>query len=198
MAFDRPLARLQYGLATSVRLLDKALFLVTSVLLVALVVILFMQVVFRYVIERSLPWSEEGARFILVWMSILAACMAARQGQHFLFRWFTFYLRTESRFWLRRLCDLLTILILALIFRYSLVYLEVVAHQTAPGTGVNMRVPYAGVSVGVGLLLYIYVCETIDTLLSRVTGGLMTLREQLEDEVAAVFTSGLEGRAEKK
>jgi TRAP-type C4-dicarboxylate transport system permease small subunit len=189
---DRPVVRLQQIVVWPVRILDRALFVATTALFVTLIVVLFLQVLFRYVVEAPLPWSEEGARFILVWLSMLGACMAAREGQHFLFRWFTLYLPGEARFWLRRACDLLTIVVLGLILKYSLFYLGVVAHQTAPGTGLNMRVPYAGVSVGIGLLLYIYIAETVDCLLSKVTGRLMSRREATEAEIADLFMSGPE------
>jgi TRAP-type C4-dicarboxylate transport system permease small subunit len=148
------------------------------------------------VLEAPLPWSEEGARFILVWLSMLGACLAAREGQHFLFRWFALFLPGAGRFWLRRLCDLLAIAILIVILKYSLVYLEVVAHQTAPGTGLNMRIPYAGVTVGTSILLYIYVCETIDCLLSKVTGRMFSRREAVEQEVAEMFRTGADAPSE--
>jgi TRAP-type C4-dicarboxylate transport system permease small subunit len=186
------------ALAASLRLIDQALFAVAAAIFVAMIIVLFLQVWFRYVLAAPLPWSEEGARFMLVWLSMLGACIAAREGQHFLFRWFVLFLPGEARFWFRRLCDLLAIAILAVIFRYSLVYLDIVAHQTAPGTGLNMRVPYAAVSAGMGLLLYIYVCETIDCLLSRLTGHMFTRREAVEREVAEMFREGggspLEGK----
>jgi TRAP-type C4-dicarboxylate transport system permease small subunit len=186
----RLIIRVQTALAASLRLVDRALFLAATIIFLAMIVALFLQVWFRYVLEAPLPWSEESARFMLVWLSMLGACIATREGQHFLFRWFALFLPGEARFWLRRLCDLLAIAILVVIFRYSLVYLDIVAHQTAPGTGLNMRVPYAAVSVGMGILIYIYVCETIDCLLSKLTGQMFTRREAVEREVAEMFRKG--------
>lgn len=194
----RPLVRLQKAIAGSLWLLDGALYIITTILFVAMIVILFLQVWFRYVLAAPLPWSEEGARFILIWLSMLGACIASREGQHFLFRWFALFLPGEARFWLRRLCDLLAIAILVVILRYSIVYLDVVERQTAPGTGLNMRVPYAGVTIGAALLLYIYICETVDCLLSKVTGCMLTRREAVEREVAEMFRTSADGPSEVK
>lgn len=53
--------------------LDKLILLVTSVIFVIMILIVFLQVVARYVFGSSLSWSEEIARFLLVWTIFLAA-----------------------------------------------------------------------------------------------------------------------------
>jgi len=40
------------------------------------------QVFFRYVLNHSLFWSEELARYILVWLTFLGATVAYRRGVH--------------------------------------------------------------------------------------------------------------------
>jgi hypothetical protein len=40
------------------------------------------QVFFRYVLNHSLFWSEELARYILVWLTFLGASVAYRRGVH--------------------------------------------------------------------------------------------------------------------
>ena len=40
------------------------------------------QVFFRYVLNHSLFWSEELARYILVWLTFLGASVAYRRGTH--------------------------------------------------------------------------------------------------------------------
>ncbi|WP_286954445.1 TRAP transporter small permease subunit, partial [Aminobacterium sp. UBA5277] len=34
-----------------------------------MVIVVFLQVIFRFVLHSSLPWSEELSRYILVWIS---------------------------------------------------------------------------------------------------------------------------------
>lgn len=52
-----------------------------GVVCVALMVIfILIQVFFRYVIGNALPWSEEGARFLMLWMTGLMAPTAFRRG----------------------------------------------------------------------------------------------------------------------
>lgn len=45
-----------------------------------MVVIILMQVWYRYVLNNALPWPEEAARFLMLWMTGLAAPAVYRRG----------------------------------------------------------------------------------------------------------------------
>jgi TRAP-type transport system small permease protein len=45
-----------------------------------MVIFILIQVFFRYVLGNALPWSEEGARFLMLWMTGLMAPTAFRRG----------------------------------------------------------------------------------------------------------------------
>ena len=47
-----------------------------------MVVVVAAQVFFRYALNHSLFWSEELARYILVWLTFLGATVAYRRGAH--------------------------------------------------------------------------------------------------------------------
>ncbi len=51
-------------------------------LMVSMTIIVFLQVVFRYLLDAPLGWSEELARFLFVWVSFLGAANLVRLGQH--------------------------------------------------------------------------------------------------------------------
>lgn len=53
-----------------------------NISLALLVVILAMQVFFRYVLETGLSWSEEVSRFAFVWFVYISASLAAQRGTH--------------------------------------------------------------------------------------------------------------------
>ena len=52
-------------------------------LLVAMTLTVFSQVIARYIFEAPLSWSEELARFILIWLSMLSAAYAFKTKSHF-------------------------------------------------------------------------------------------------------------------
>src|SRR5690606_39279634 len=53
-----------------------------GVLILTASVILFANVVARYVFNSGFPWAEELVRYQVVWMVFLGASVAARQGIH--------------------------------------------------------------------------------------------------------------------
>jgi len=56
--------------------------LIACILLVFMVIILTIQVLFRYVFFIGLDWTEETARFCFVWMIYMGASLAALQARH--------------------------------------------------------------------------------------------------------------------
>ncbi|UGB32227.1 TRAP transporter small permease [Metabacillus sp. B2-18] len=47
-----------------------------------MVTLVFVQVIFRYVINDSLGWSEELSRYILIWIAWISASYAVRKNEH--------------------------------------------------------------------------------------------------------------------
>ncbi|RWI88927.1 TRAP transporter small permease subunit [Mesorhizobium sp.] len=176
---------LQLTAARTVSTLVLLTYVVACTLLLLLVVVLSLQVFYRYVLQAPLAWSEEAARFALVWLSMTAACLAAHNGDHFVFRWGTLLLPERPRRWVRFLVDLLVTASLAVVFYESVRYLNVVAGKTAAGTGLNGRVPYLGVTVGSGVLMLIYLGEAADGIFSYFTGHVCSRRELQETSIAS-------------
>jgi C4-dicarboxylate transporter DctQ subunit len=156
-------------------------------LLVFLSVILFLQVIYRYVLEWPLPWVEEAARHGLVWFGMLASSAVARRGQHFVFRWATLKLPEKARFILRLITDVLGFVLLVLIFALSIKYLDIVSNQTTVATGLDMRVPYLGVSLGLGIFILFYVLDLVDTILSSFTRITLSERDKNERHIATML-----------
>ena len=55
---------------------------VCAAIILAIVVVVFGSVVFRYVLATPLGWTEEVARLGLVWVTFLGAYLAFRRGAH--------------------------------------------------------------------------------------------------------------------
>ena len=45
-------------------------------------IVIFLQVFFRFVVYVPFPWSEEFARYMMVWMAMLGSVIALRWGRH--------------------------------------------------------------------------------------------------------------------
>lgn len=66
----------------TVRFLDKTLVLTLALLMVAMVVSVVWQVLSRYLFVVPAAWTEELARFLLIWIGMLGAAFAYRSGSH--------------------------------------------------------------------------------------------------------------------
>ncbi|MDR2788402.1 MAG: TRAP transporter small permease [Candidatus Accumulibacter sp.] len=62
--------------------LYKFLKIVCFLLMLAMVAIIFLQVVARYAFSNSLSWSEEIGRYLFVWMTFIGSAIAVRNRLH--------------------------------------------------------------------------------------------------------------------
>ncbi len=55
---------------------------VALVCFTAMIIAVFAQVIFRYALKISVPWTEEFARLLFTWVSFLGAAIALRKKEH--------------------------------------------------------------------------------------------------------------------
>lgn len=73
---------MESNLSKLVRWLDGFEKWAVTALLGIMTVVVFLQVFFRFVVKGSLPWSEELARYVMVWAVFFGASMGAKSGAH--------------------------------------------------------------------------------------------------------------------
>ena len=62
--------------------LRRAVEQVCAVLLATMTVVILLGVAFRYVLEAPLPWSEELAKLLMLWIVFLGASAGIHRGEH--------------------------------------------------------------------------------------------------------------------
>ena len=123
-------------------------------ILVALVAVTFSQVVFRYVLEASLSWSEELARFLLMWLAALSTAYAMKTGAHFALRFVVDRTPPKVQRWIVSVVALSSAAFLAVFAYQSLRFIIEVHDMVAPATRMSMAIPYSSAFVGSALTLY--------------------------------------------
>jgi TRAP-type C4-dicarboxylate transport system permease small subunit len=123
-------------------------------LLIALTAVVVSQVVARYVLEAPLSWSEELARFLLLWLSMLSAAYAFKTGAHFALRILVMQLPEALRRAVALLVHIVVALFFAILLYYSVVFVAGVSGHRAPALQIPMELPYASVVVGTALMLF--------------------------------------------
>jgi len=135
-------------------LLRHPLEVAVSSVLVALVAVTFSQVVFRYVLQASLSWSEELARFLLMWLAALSTAYAMKTGAHFALHFVVDRTPPAMRRLIGSAVALSASAFLAVFAYQSLRFAIEVHDMLAPATRMSMAVPYSSAFVGSTLTLY--------------------------------------------
>jgi TRAP-type C4-dicarboxylate transport system permease small subunit len=102
---------------------------------------------------------------------------------HFAIRWGVVRFSERTRWIIRQAVSVVVIVFLSALMKIGLSYLDIVANQTSTGSEINMRIPWAGIPVGIGAILAMYVLDVADAVLSIFTGQHYSLRETREEEV---------------
>src|SRR5690625_4485306 len=97
----------------------------------AALVVMFWQIVSRYVFNAPLAWSDEFVRYLLVWITFVGAALAVRYSKliklDFIFN--LFKLNNGIKMIIRGLSNVLSIIFCLIVLRYSLVMLVFVYYQ---------------------------------------------------------------------
>ena len=122
--------------------------------LVVTVLVVFLQVIMRYVFQSSLSWSEELARYLFVYQTWLGAALGVKYRKHIRVELLLNALPLKGRQYLD-----LAIVILCLAFcaflaaNSSMLVNEIFSKQAlSPGMHMKMGFAYASVPIGCGLM----------------------------------------------
>jgi len=111
-------------------------------------IIVIIQVFLRYLFLYSLSWSEEVARFLMIWVSFLAAGLALQKGLHIGVESFISRVNPKFRRWISLLAKV-SILLFLLVLTAGGIHLSwLVRDQSSPALFLSMG--YAYLSAGAG------------------------------------------------
>jgi TRAP-type C4-dicarboxylate transport system permease small subunit len=136
-----------------VETLNRRVDVLTEVLLAVMVVVVFVQVIFRFFIQLPLSWSEEVARYLFVWIIWMGAATVVKEGGH---PGMDLLTRSFSPRWQR-----VTEIAMNLLFSATLVTIVVTGFmlasanmsQPSPAMELPMGIPYAAIPLSAVIML---------------------------------------------
>lgn len=130
--------------------------LIYSYLLV--IPLLFAQVICRYVLNHSLSWSEEIARYLFIWQVWLGSSYCVQKGRHIRIDVFTSRLSPRFRQVYEILIALVCIVFCAFLACKSIAVTGMIVRlkQTSPAVRIPMQFIYACVPVSCVLMILRY------------------------------------------
>lgn len=127
---------------------------VLIVVLSAMAVAVLLQVLFRYVLHLPLFWTEEFARYCLVWGSLLGAAGALKRKEHIAVTFFLERFPAGVAGALTMLAQVSVALILAVMTWGGIKLVVITSAQISPALRIPMAVPYLALPVGSVIMLF--------------------------------------------
>jgi len=122
-------------------------------LLSAMTLVVFLEILFRYVFHLPLFWTEEFARYCLVWSSLLGATIAFKRGEHIAVTFFLDRFPPRSRRVLVLAARVSVAVLLVVILWGGIHLVMVTSRQLSPALRISMAVPYAALPIAAAVML---------------------------------------------
>jgi len=149
----------------------------TTIGFAGLFLCVMMQIVWRYILKIPLPWSEEVARYLLVWISLLAVAIAFRNDSHIRLDFFITRCPRPLRRFVWVLFNLLTLAFLALLVGYGIPNALLGKNTFSPGLSgsfstmtFTLFLPYLSVPVAAGIMILNFLDYIFHNLKNREVG----------------------------
>jgi TRAP-type C4-dicarboxylate transport system permease small subunit len=134
------------------RLLLNVQRVISMVLLLTVLGLVAMQVVSRYVFEQPYPWTEELARFSLVWLTFLSAGLVMARGRHVTVVLGSRLLGERTTAAMEAFASLVVATVGVLLVLPAADFIERTGRTSSPGASVPMSWVYGAALVGMGLI----------------------------------------------
>ena len=151
------MASLQKGAAVWARRIERVSTWAAGLFLTLNVSVIVFAVVARYGFDVSPIWTEELARYALIWSVLLAGAAALRRGEHMQIRIVVDRLPPAIAAVVQTVRRLVVLGILIFMTAMGVYYAQKVSGMTTLAMNVSRSVPTASIAAGMGLMLLQYV-----------------------------------------
>jgi TRAP-type C4-dicarboxylate transport system permease small subunit len=133
--------------------LEKVEKILLVISLSVMTVVIIYQVVLRYVFSASNAWSEELARYLMIFAVMLASAIALRKNSHLQIDILINLFKPRVKAIFTIISTIIGIVFLCYLFVYSLSLLKLGMRNTSAGLGFVMAIPYGCIPLGVVLMI---------------------------------------------
>ncbi|MBN2396719.1 MAG: TRAP transporter small permease [Candidatus Atribacteria bacterium] len=130
-----------------------------------MVILIFAQIIYRYVLIRPIPWAEEAARFFFVWATFLGASVAVKNRAHINVSFLVDKISVNYKKYEKPL--ILSSYILCIIFLSAITFygLRISFHvnkQTSPALQLPMIYPYLAIPIGTFMMVINFIAILLE------------------------------------
>jgi TRAP-type C4-dicarboxylate transport system permease small subunit len=141
-----------------------------NILMAIMVLVVFIQIIFRFLLTIPLSWSEEVARYIMVWTTFLGAALAVEKKAHPFIEVFVNLLPLEIKVPVNILIICLSCVFYAILVFYGAMFVTSSVMQPSAAMEIPMGYVYIIIPVG-GIMLILNSLVQIQAVWKKRKGG---------------------------
>lgn len=128
--------------------------------------IAFIGVVFRYVVNSPITWSDSLALWLLIWLSFLGAPYPLDQGTHYIVEWLVTKFPLRMQIWTAIVVNIMVLSFCVAIFWTSIWLCLINIRQTASPIELPYAIPYSAIPIGFFVICLIVIRDSAELLLN--------------------------------
>ncbi len=132
---------------------------VVFAMMIAMTFVIILQIIFRFFFT-ALSWSEEVARFLLVWSSLLAASIGFKKGSHITVTFVVQRFSPKAKKFLSIMAYILQAIFFFIVIVFGLKLMIVQKSQTSAALLISMSYIYAIYPIG-GTIIFIHLLSHV-------------------------------------
>ena len=139
-------------LGALIGLLNRFLKVILVVDLVIMTLLVFIQIIYRYILLKPIPWSEELARYLFEWLAFIGSSIAVKEKAHVGVEMFVHALPKP----LQRITNIIAyigcMVFVGLMTHYGFLVVGKTTKQLSAAIRMPMALPYLSVPLGSALM----------------------------------------------
>lgn len=134
-------------------------------ILVVMALVVMLQVLVRFIFEQfTVPWSEEIAKYLMIWLTFIGSAIATRKAKLIAIDSVVFALKEKHGKVLKFFAHILSLVFYVILLAVGIEWFQFGFSETAPVTKISKAYVYAAMMVGAALMIIntlAYLIETI-------------------------------------
>ena len=145
-----------------------------AIFLTGILVTIFIQVIFRSLLNNPLTWTEELAKILFIWLNLIGTSMAIRKKVHVSLDFFVNYFPEKFKLILSIAINVLIACFLIYIFQPTIRYIGFINSIPSAALGWPMGIFYLGIPISTISIILSLIIDTQDLLKELKDGGEIT------------------------
>lgn len=134
-------------------LINKLLIKVIGIVMLLMTAFVFIQVICRYIFNFTLPWTEELARYLMIWAVFLGAAVSLRQSNLIALEILVQFTPKSISKIIQIIAQVISLIFFVVLVNTGMDMLKISGFETAPVTKLPMSIVYSSLPVSMVLMI---------------------------------------------